>query len=201
VVLQAPATPPIAPFSLHRMLKPWDETRADWLNSGFGDWAQPGALAGTDFVAPPSATNQIPGSGAYLFSDLTLLNDVRMWMTNSAANNGWMLLCDAEDLLQSARRFGTREHADPSARPELILDYTVPFSIQLTHPRTEDGQFVFDFVATPGTDYVVEYKDDLSSEWLLFDYYPDPGVETVHTVFDDGGAGQRFFRVLSATTP
>lgn len=199
-VIKAPSAPPDAPFSLHRMLLPWNETNADWFGSGVLEWSQPGGMAGLDFVAEPSATNQIPGTGIYVFSAPALFDEVRSWMTNSASNHGWMLLCDTEGVLQTARRFGTRESSDPGQRPQLILDYTAPLTIELKNPRKENGQFVFEFTATPGTDYIIQYKDDISSDWAMFDYYPDPGVETVFTIVDDGDA-QRFFRVLSATTP
>jgi len=201
VVHQTPQFPSANPFSLHRLLWPWSESNADWFSTGLREWSQPGGAAGTDFVAQASATNLIQNTGVYFFNSPTLLNEALMWKTNSGTNFGWMILCDTENVLESFKCFSPREATDPSIRPQLIIDYTTPFSIVLTRPRRQGTQFAFDFAARPGTDYIIQYKDDLSSSWQEFDYYPDPGTETVFTVLDDGTAHQRFFRVLSTTTP
>jgi hypothetical protein len=202
VVHRTPEFPPTAPFSLHRMLRSWSETNANWVDNGLQrEWGQPGGGAGTDFVALPSATNIIQSTGVYLFNSPTLLNEVLTWKTNSGTNFGWIILCDTENVFNTQKCFSPREASDASIRPELIIDYTTPFSIVLTRLRWVGGQFAFDFAARPGTDYIIQYKDNLSSDWQEFDYYADPGVETVFTVLDDGTAPQRFFRVLSTTTP
>jgi hypothetical protein len=194
VVNQAPSGGETASFSLHRMFLRWDEFSANWNTTGLVDWSGPGGVAGVDFVAAPSATAIISNTGPYVFSSPNLLAEVLLWITNRTTNNGWIVLCDT-NLLHTAKRFDTREHPDSAVRPQLVLDYRTPLT--LIHPRVENDQFAFDFVASPGTNYTVQYKDNLASSWLDFLYFPDPGQETTNTVTDAGGL-HRFFRVVKS---
>ena len=199
VVFQSPNGGAIAPYGLHRLFLPWDELLANWTNTGLVDWAQPGGMPGPDYVALPAATNNIDTIGTYLFSDPALLSDVLLWITNDAVNQGWMLRCETEEVFQSAKRFTAREYPDSTLRPQLILYHNGPDEVppgpRLRNPRVEGGIFSFDFVAEPGNGYSIEYKDNLSDEWMPYDYYADPGVEFVFTV-SDTVAPQRFFRIV-----
>jgi hypothetical protein len=63
--------------------------------------------------------------GDYAWTDAELARDVEAWLARSETNHGWILVGD-ESVLRSARRIDSREAADPSARPALTIEYTVP---------------------------------------------------------------------------
>jgi hypothetical protein len=142
-----------ASFSLHRMLRAWGEgnkgdpncppesgnspgvgvfasqNEATW-NHRFAmtpnTWGAPGGAEGIDFAAGSSAETGVSGTGdsPYHFTDSAAMDaDVQFWMSNPRSNFGWMLICDTEEDVGTARRFGS--HEDPFNAPVLLVDYTV----------------------------------------------------------------------------
>ena len=133
-------------FSLYRMLRSWGEGDkvatdngggrgapatvgdATWNDRFFGGspWAAPGGLAGVDFAANPSASQNIydVGRSPYTFaSGPELIADVQTWVNDPQSNFGWMLMTDDEGTAFTARRFGSRE--DPDHPPLLRVDFEV----------------------------------------------------------------------------
>lgn len=125
-----------ASVSLYRTLAPWGEGTSDagapgglgieaapgdatWLHRSFPSalWSTPGG----DFAPTPSASAIAgdPGPVEWTASP-QMLADLNAWATFPADNFGWLLQTTSEDV-SSARRFGTREHADPAMRPTLEL--------------------------------------------------------------------------------
>ena len=170
-----------APFGLYRMLRPWGEGdkvaitvpgqglpaspgEATWRHAFFptNAWSVPGGASGVDFSDIESSFQFIYGTGQspYRFeSTPELVADVQGWVNNPQINYGWMLLCDDETTLFTARRFGSRE--DPNAPPLLEIEYLVPPRIAST--QRAGSQFQFNFTTWPGQGYTVEFLDSLSS--------------------------------------
>lgn len=128
-----------AQFGLHTLLADWGEGSTDaglpggsgamaadgdatWTHAFFGStlWANPGG----DFDATPSATASVGGVGFYTWSGAGLAADVQAWL-DGAANYGWAII-GPEGGSATAKRFDTRENAEASLRPQLIVNYTVP---------------------------------------------------------------------------
>ncbi len=117
------------PVSLHRVLADWGEGSADapgeegtgtaaaggdvtWVHtfSPFQFWLTPGG----DFDPVPSATTSVGGVGPYTWSAAPqMLADVQAWHADPSSNFGWVLI-GAETTLPSAKRFDTREGANPA---------------------------------------------------------------------------------------
>ncbi len=134
-------------FDLHRVLRGWSEGAGINPNTGNAGgstgapatngettflarfypntlWSQPGAAAPLDFSPTVSATQMIDQAGSYAFNSSGLAREVQNWLTNAAANFGWILICEDELTFSSARRFGSRE--DPANTPSLFIEYTLP---------------------------------------------------------------------------
>jgi hypothetical protein len=129
--------------SLHRLTTSWSEGPsnpegeegggapslpgdATWVHKYYSSqqWATPGG----DFYSSPSATISIPDlspQNCTFGSTPGLIADVQAWVNAPASNYGWIAIGD-EAAPGSARRFNSREHADPSTRPLLQVNYTLP---------------------------------------------------------------------------
>jgi|GEM_PF-2338332 len=82
-------------------------------------WANPGG----DFAATASAVSTVAGAGGYGWgSTPALVADVQSWLDAPASNHGWILL-GGEDAPSTAKRFDSRESADPAARPRLLIEF------------------------------------------------------------------------------
>jgi hypothetical protein len=129
-------------FSLHRLFVSWGEGTgsnatgsaaqlgdATWNQRHFGvsAWASPGALIGVDYAEPPSATTAIAGLATYVWgSTAALVDDVKAWQSDPAANFGFILVSQAETSLGSGRRFGSKEQPGGTTPPaQLVVTYTV----------------------------------------------------------------------------
>jgi hypothetical protein len=134
-----------ADFGLHRLLVSWGEgvqTTANPGSPGQGapaapgeatwlarfaqtgpNWAAPGGLAGTDFVATSSGGQSVysVANSPYFFTSAQLAADVQSWLDNPGMNHGWMLLANDEGPNFTARRFGSRE--DGINAPQLVVQY------------------------------------------------------------------------------
>ena len=153
------AAPEPAPlFTIHRVLRNWGEGvgigaggeggntgapanngEATWLAAFYPDtlWSVPGAGAPTDYVATASASQVIAGPGGYSFdSSPDLIADVQNWLTNTAVNFGWIIVCEDESEPTTARRFASRE--DLANMPALIIDYTQPQRPRVTLQTAAD---------------------------------------------------------------
>jgi len=136
-------------IAIHRATSDWGEGTSDapgqegggaiatfgdatWINAFHGDDNTAGIpwnSVGGDFL--PAATFSAPYSAnETLFIESTaLIDDVRFWLDNPAANFGWFIRGNEVDD-NAAVRFNSRENA--VTPPRLIIDYSVIESVQLT---------------------------------------------------------------------
>lgn len=205
-----------APFGLYRMLRPWGEGdkvattvpgqglpategEATWRHALFptNEWTLPGGAPGVDFADAESSFQFIydVGQSPYRFeSTPELVTDVQGWVTNPQSNYGWMLLCDDEVTIFTARRFGSRE--DPDAPPRLEVQYLVPPYIASANRAGDQIQFTF--TSWPGQSYAVESRDSLSSNsWQTLTNLGLATNAAPVSVTDTVIGPQRFYRIVS----
>ena len=125
-------------ISLHRVLANWGEGTsyssggdgspttpgdATWLHARYPDsfWTTPGG----DFAPSPSATTWVGDVGSYGWSSEGMRADVQVWLSDPAANFGW-LLSGESGAPRTVRRFDSRETDVPSRRPTLNIFYSEP---------------------------------------------------------------------------
>jgi len=125
------------PVALRRVLKDWGEGAsnaagdegagapaspgdATWLHTFYDQqfWTAPGG----DFAPTPSATSMMDKVGHYTWSSAEMVADTQAWLDNPAANFGWALLGN-ESTFSTAKRFDSRENANPAYRPALEVKY------------------------------------------------------------------------------
>lgn len=124
---------------LHRVVSAWGEgmsiaggsggqggpaaaNDATWLHTFYpGDfWSRPGG----DFVEASSTLLPVHGPGRDVWdSTPALVADVQMFLDAPETNFGWLVRGD-ELSAGTAKRFATREAADPALRPALTITYT-----------------------------------------------------------------------------
>lgn len=129
-------------FELHRIISDWGQGASNpgsqgamgapaqagdstWTSRFFGtgmNWASPGG----DFVPAASASRSQAGVGVYTWTSTpALVADVQGWLNNPASNFGW-LIKNNESGGRNARRFNGLDWPEPSQRPALLVQYTVP---------------------------------------------------------------------------
>jgi hypothetical protein len=132
-------------LNLHRLTANWGEGTSDasgnegggalsttgdatWLHSFYTNtlWTTPGG----DFVAQPSASQQVDAIAVYTWTSPQLLADVQGWLTTPADNFGWILIGN-EGSSTTAKRFDSRQSPTAPNRPKLILTYALPYTIYL----------------------------------------------------------------------
>jgi hypothetical protein len=127
-------------FTLHRALADWGEgasaatggvgaaaaeADATWLHTFYParKWATPGG----EFDPAMSASLPVADVGSYSWRGIGLTTDVRSWLAQPGTNHGWLVRGD-ETGPNTARRFDSREAADPATRPTLTIYYTERFA-------------------------------------------------------------------------
>ncbi len=93
---------------------------ATWIHTFYSSstWT----AAGGDYVASPSASTGITGTGSYMWSSAQLTADVQAWADDPAASFGWVVVGD-ESANGTGRGFSSREG---SFAPSLMIDFTPP---------------------------------------------------------------------------
>jgi hypothetical protein len=125
--------------SLYRVSGAWNEGTSNSTPGGSGVPATAGDATWTHRVYPttswtnPGGDTALTASGTTLIeSSLTdyfftttpaMLADVQGWLDQSATNFGWQLRADEAQTAPTAKRFGSRENADPALQPVLLLTY------------------------------------------------------------------------------
>ena len=103
---------------------------ATWVHRSFDAerWAAPGG----DFAPEVSASAVV---GRPPFGEIAtvtwgstprMVADVQGWLDDPSSNHGWLVLGNEEKERQTAKRFGSRENADESSRPALLVEYAAP---------------------------------------------------------------------------
>lgn len=171
------------------------ESTWKWRASPDIAWGIPGALVGGDFAAAASANGVVGGLGTWSW-EAGLADDVRLWLTNAAPNEGWILIAEPEGVARTARRFASRE--DPDRAPLLVIDYDIPVEkIRLPMPRWSQGQLVLTLPLVAGRSHVLEYKDAIGSgnwaPWAVLPSEPSEWNREFPVAVEGSG---RFYRLL-----
>ena len=205
----------IGTFDLHRLLRNWGEgvesgggmgltaqtNEATWLSPFMftTNWTTPGAAATNDY-APNVTASQIvydtsPAYNPYPFPALgedqsAMIADLQHWLDTSAANFGWILICEDETVTSTARRFGSRE--DTNNAPFLNIGYVPP----ITGANVSANRFQLSFAAQQGQAYAIEYATNLATNiWITLTNIPAPDINTNLIVTDGINSPARFYRL------
>jgi len=126
--------------NLHRLLSEWGEGTSNTGNSqqGRGEPAttndatwrhtfyatQFWGTQGGDYALTASATKSVSGTGSYSWGSTSgMVADVQAWLNNASQNHGWIIISN-ESVIQTTKRFATRENATVNNRPKLVVNYT-----------------------------------------------------------------------------
>src|SRR5438132_9673923 len=131
-------------ITLHRLLTDWGEGASDAgdfggagapAQDGDATWryhhffadgsSQPWNTPGGDFVAAESAHGNAAAMTFELGSTPEMIADVQKWRTSPSANFGWILVGE-ESLSGGADRLDSRDNLNPTFRPTLTIDYSMP---------------------------------------------------------------------------
>ncbi len=154
------------PYSVYRMNDAWD------ASSTYASYGTAGPVAGTDYVAEPTATIQPMEKNQQAWFDVTA--DVQAWFDGSAANNGFLVRTLAST---DGWEIGSGGNADVNRRPDLRVTYTVD---PLVWKGNVDGFWDAGVaVGTGGTD-----NWQLSSDASVTNF-----INTDRVVFDDTAVG------------
>ncbi len=161
-------------------------------------WSAPGAAAGADYLALPSATTAMNISGTNTFTSAALTADVQTWVTNPATNFGWILIQADETILNSGLRIATRE--DPANAPVLTVNFTLappptppPAIFQVT---LVGNQIRFSFNAESNRTYAVETRASLTAGgWSVVTNIPALPASATVGVTNPISFPQGFFRI------
>lgn len=132
--------PPETNVTLHRVVRDWGEGISDsnfmgggqgaipstgdatWIHTLFDTdfWTNPGG----DFSVTASAGQSVGGIDFYSWgSTAAMVADVQAWLDDPSTNFGWLIRGD-ENIIQTAKRFDSRENLIPDNRPKLTIDFT-----------------------------------------------------------------------------
>ena len=98
---------------------------ATWVNTFYPD--QPWSSEGGDFADPVTASAAVSAVGFFTFDsnfDFGLVTDVQQWLDQPDTNFGWLVKASDEFFPMSAKRFDTRENAEPTFQPLLTVTYS-----------------------------------------------------------------------------
>jgi len=126
--------------ALHRLLADWGEGTsvaggaggggapstsgdATWIHTFFNTsfWS----AVGGDYAASPSASTTVGSAiGNYVWTSTpAMVADVQAWLDSPSSDFGWAVVGN-EAVVQTLKRFDTREISTPALRPTLTINYT-----------------------------------------------------------------------------
>lgn len=109
-------------IGVHRIDQDWTEAGANWTTTN-GTTAWSGGVGGTYTNPSVSSTDVSIGSYTWYEWDLTTL--VQEWVDGVSPNYGLQLIYENANGGENVS-FASKEHADSSLRPQLLIDYTAP---------------------------------------------------------------------------
>jgi spore coat protein A len=94
---------------------------ATWIHRFYPStlWSAPGG----DYAGGASASLGVTGNGFYSWTGAGLVLDVQGWLDSPASNFGWAILGD-ESVVETSKRFDSRENGQTANRPVLTVDYS-----------------------------------------------------------------------------
>jgi len=98
---------------------------ATWVNTFYPDqlWGSEGG----DFADAVTSSAAVSSVGFFTFDstfDSGLVTDVQQWLDQPDTNFGWIVKASDEFFPMSAKRFDTRENAEPTFQPVLTVTYS-----------------------------------------------------------------------------
>jgi hypothetical protein len=107
---------------VYKVLRPWNENEATWINARLGDpWLTPGLGTG-DRAGSSVYTQTIHGAVSYWYSwDVTSL--VQDWMAPGAENHGLILRGAGNTATEYS--FAAAQHPAQDTHPKLVIRYTL----------------------------------------------------------------------------
>ena len=124
-----------APISVHQVTNLWIEgssscsgTAAIPVSWTRRNTASSWSAAGGDYNATAIATTTVGDEGSYSWNVTTIVNS---WLTNTA-NNG-LLLRFTSETGNNIKYFATKEHAEESLQPRLVINYSLPSISPIWH--------------------------------------------------------------------
>jgi len=190
-------------YEFYRLLVDWGEGRktgntgslatageATW-NSPINStpWSAPGAGQGSDYsstasmhgnLGPAPGTNSMP-------STFRLTQDVQSWLNTPSQNFGWIGKAVDETVIQSAKRFSSRESGNGTI---LHVEFSVPEELRLTKAISTNGGIFFEWTGGRPPYMIVSSTNLLSGDWSLITT-AFSGTNAFFLAPDD----QRYFRV------
>jgi hypothetical protein len=95
---------------------------ATWIHRFYP--ARCGPSPGGDFNATPSASIAVTGNGTVHVESAAMTLDAQGWLDTPGTNFGWLIQGD-ESVVETAKRFDSRENGQTASRPSLLVDYTL----------------------------------------------------------------------------
>ena len=191
VLSMSRAQPGTHQVGLHRLLADWGEGTSDapmeegggtasttgdatWIHRFFDTelWTN----AGGDFVPTASASVSIGSTGFFTWSSPALVADVQQWVDTPASNFGWLVRGD-ESGGESAKRFDSKDHPDPTVHPRLLV---------LFQPATDAAGEALVFRLHPGRPNPFRVSTTIAYD------LPGPGNVALH-LLDARGRSLRTF--------
>ena len=174
-------------FSLHRWLAPWSEgeKRGDlpggqpatdgestWATRAHPDtgWSEPGGAVGTEYAMEPSAGARVTGLGEVVFAfNEQGLADLSDMAANPAANHGWVMITQEEEVGKTARRFAAREHRETPPMLEVTFEggeVDQPPFVATIEVDAENNEWVISAPAGEAASYTLQCSSTLeSNDW------------------------------------
>jgi hypothetical protein len=169
-------------FELHPVLQDWGEGNKAGASTGArataGEatwnvrlapavlWGQPGGAAPGDFSAAASAITEVDGQGSYTFASTSnTVADVQSWLDNPAANFGWIVLSQSENIPATAVRFASREGG--ASAPHLTITYNAPASgLRVTSLSLTGANVTLTWTGGKPP-YQVQMRPNFQGPWIL----------------------------------
>jgi hypothetical protein len=186
---------PTSIFDLRRILRDWSAGTVTWNTP----WQGPGISDSTDVSSTASASVFVADFGDYTFTNApSLIGDVQLWISNSSANFGWLLISQDEVTAKTARHF--------ASGPPLTISYTVPpppppppvvyTNLTVFDLGYSGNQFTFNFNADSNTTYTVESLGSLTTiNWATVTNFDSTNIALIRGVTNSLTSSNRFFRV------
>jgi hypothetical protein len=205
-------------FDLHRLLVDWGEGSGFNPDNDFGrpalageatwnhrfypatSWSIAGAAAPGDFSSAVSSSVLVQNVGAYIFpTSAAMVSDVKAWLANPAANFGWIVMSESENVIRTHRNFGSRENTTPGNQPILTVQYVIPVTPMIQSIVLNENGIQFIFQALGGQSYTAEYRDSLiMGDWaILSNISPQPLTTDVIVTDPAPPPTGRFYRVTT----
>ncbi len=167
----------------YRLLRPWKEMEATWIQASRGSsWQSPGASGSADRDMDPIDSVMLSDTGFY---ELDVTSAARVWGRNPRQNFGLILTGEADGSVEYY--FDSGEVGTQSLRPELTLTYIPGGGSPLAPTPTPSPTFTLTPTSTPTPSPTSTESPGTATPGST--ETPIPGGETVTVVLRQGVGG------------